>query len=74
MVSLRVGQDERDVSRKALLEDMSRLEQKRQEAEDRASKLDSDASLARQELAQALNLAREAESERERWSLSRAAT
>lgn len=59
-------QDERDVSRKALLEDISRLEKQRREAEERASKLDNDAASLRKELAQALTLAREEESERER--------
>lgn len=60
-----VPQDEREISRHALQEDVSRLENERREAQERATSLAADVSEIRQELAEAVNRAKEAESKGE---------
>lgn len=66
MYACLVLQDEREISRHALQEDVSRLENERREAQERATSLAADVSAIRQELAEAVKRAKEAESEGER--------
>lgn len=59
-------QDERAASRSALLEDISRLERQRGEAEERISSLETQASTLRRGMGEAEALARDAAAERDR--------
>lgn len=58
--------DERDASRSALLQDVTRLERQRGEAEERASTLEAQGATLRQGMAEAESLARDAAAERDR--------
>ena len=65
-IDLMSCQDERDASRSALMEDISRLERQREEAEERFSALETQAMALRQGMAEAESLARDAAAERDR--------
>lgn len=61
-----VGQDERDTARRALIEDVERLEKKREDAEERASALETEALALKKRMGDAEILARDAKAERDK--------
>lgn len=61
-----VAQDERDTARRALIEDVERLEKQREDAEERASALETEALALKKGMGDAEILARDAKAERDR--------